>query len=151
MNLLWKRGGTKFIAPYWHSNRQRNTSSPSDSMELSTCGRNWNSQEQPSEQQRGAGRLPFPTHLCIMQSQHTEVGYMRICFSSPKQPLQLYLVELGWIEITLVYVQQCFEKVGKVMVIMNCLHQVFCFPTVSVYKKLWFPFKENKNEESVFA
>lgn len=32
------------------------------------------------------------------------------------------------------------------MVIMNCLHQIFCFPTVSVYIKLWLPFKENKNE-----
>lgn len=31
-------------------------------MELSTCGRNWNSQEQPCEQQFGAGNLPFPTH-----------------------------------------------------------------------------------------
>lgn len=47
--------------------------------------------------------------------------------------------------------QQCFEKVGRIMVIMNCLHQIFCFPTVSVYKKLWFPFKESKNEESGFA
>ena len=32
------------------------------------------------------------------------------------------------------------------MVIMNSLHQSFCFPTVSVYKKLWLSFKENKNE-----
>lgn len=147
---ILKIRGTKFIFTYWHSNRQRNTSS------LSHRRTAWS---QPLVRSRNSqGSLwtaawgwepplshPSPYHLVLAQWS----GLHEAFFLSKAASTALSQQSLGnWYHLG---VQHCFEKVGRVMVIMNCLHQIFCFPPLRVYKKLWFPFKENRNEESGFA
>lgn len=101
MNLLWKRRGTKFIAPYWHSNKE--THHPLHTAGVHGAKHLWQELEQPRAALWTAvwGWEPPLSHPSFSPSTVKWVTWGFV--SSPKQPLQFYLVELGWIGITLVY------------------------------------------------
>lgn len=145
MNLFWKRGGTKFIFPYWHSNQQRNTSSTAHArstwsqpvvIEIGTG-------KEPAEKPRGAGRLggfPFPlvsTSFSPSMVKQVTSGF----FSPPGQPLQFYHKENCFGELVSPWCTAELWEGGKSYSYNELsVNQTSCFSTLSVYKKLWLPF-----------